>query len=669
MTRRSHRLLPFAFCPLPFALLFLNLFLVRRLLTIEYLDQMGSIEGSFIAIARWARENWSDLSWYPLWYGGIPFANTYPPLLHRTVALVSALLGWTPAHAYHAVTALLYSLGPVTLYGLALRISGSRAYSFAAGLFYSLTSTSALLIPAVHRDAGGIWGTRRLQALVQYGEGPHIMALTLLPLAVLLLDVAYQRRRGAWWLAAALGLAAVSLTNWVGAAALTMAAVAWLLAREEGPWWRNWLTAAALAAPAYLIASPGIPPSAIRGVALNERYVSGAASSGFWKLAALAATLLVTAAALRALRLRVRIRFAVLFLLPTAVTTLAYEWFRVSLVPQSSRYHLEMEMAIALLAAFLAQALFKRADRSLTVAVACLLLVVSAYGVRRCSRILDPRIRPIDIERTIEYTEAKWFDRNMDGGRVFAPGSVGFFLNVFTDTPQFAGGFDQGAVNRLWTQAQYQILSGENAGEKEGEVAVLWLNAFGVDAVAVSGPESRETFKPFRNPRKFDGLLPELRREGDDVVYRVPRRSTSLAHVVRAGDLPSHVPESGLDMDPVRPYVAALEDPSLPAATFTWRNRHSATITAPLQPDHILSVQISYHHGWKASVGGEPRPVYRDNLGQLVVEPRCQGPCTVEILYDGGTEMLVCRVLSWSCLCLGLLWSGWGILHRRGRTA
>jgi hypothetical protein len=256
----------------------------------------------------------------------------------------------------------------------------------------------------------------------------------------------------------------------------------------------------------------------------------------------------------------------------------------------------------------------------------------------------------------------------MSGSRVLAPGSVGFFLNVFTDTPQFAGGFDQGAVNPLWTHVQYQLLSGENAGEKEGEVAVQWLKAFGVDAVAVSGPESREAFKPFRNPRKFDGLLPELWREGDDVVYRVPRRSPALAHVVRAGDLPPRVPESGLDMEAVRPYVAALEDPSLPVAAVTWRDRHSATITAPLQPDHILSVQLSYHHGWKASVGGEPRRVYGDNLGQLVVEPNCEGPCTVEIFYDGGTEMLLCRMLSWSCICLGLLWSGWGILHRRGPT-
>ena len=212
-------------------------------------------------LARWARENWNDLTWFPLWYGGIPYHNTYPPLLHLIVAAVSALLGLTPAHAYHAVTAVFYSLGPVTLYWLALRLCGSRAYSFAAGLFYSLISTSTLLIPGVRHDAGGFWGPRRLQAMVQYGEGPHVAALTLLPLAIVLLSHGFEKRRPVWWLAAALGLAAVALTNWLGAAALAMAVAAWLLARQEGVWWRNWLKAWAWPSPAYAIASPGIPPS------------------------------------------------------------------------------------------------------------------------------------------------------------------------------------------------------------------------------------------------------------------------------------------------------------------------------------------------------------------------------------------------------------------------
>ena len=92
-------------------LLLLNAFLTRRLFVTEYLDQMGSIEGAYIGLSRYWIENWRDLSWFPLWYGGIPFQNTYPPLLHAVVALVAAASRLSPALAYHVVTALSYSLG------------------------------------------------------------------------------------------------------------------------------------------------------------------------------------------------------------------------------------------------------------------------------------------------------------------------------------------------------------------------------------------------------------------------------------------------------------------------------------------------------------------------------------------------------------------------------
>ncbi len=632
MTKRYSRLLPVA-------LFILNLCIVGRLLGIEYLDQMGSIEGTHITLARWALENWNDLSWFPLWYGGIPYHNTYPPLLPLIVAAVSALLGITPAHAYHAVTAVFYSLGPVTLYWLALRLCGSRAYSFAAGVVYSLISTSTFLLPIVRHDAGGIWGPRRLQTMVQYGEGPHAAALTLLPLAVVLLSIAFEKRRPVWWLAAACGLAAVALTNWLGAAALAMAVAAWLLARQDGVWWRNWLKVMGVAVVAYAIASPGIPPSTIRTIAANERYVSAPLSALSWRLTFAIAGLLIWAAALWAFRrfkISEPVRFSLFFLLPVATILLAAEWGRVLLVPQPERYHLEMEMALALAIVFIARGALKGLAPRQHAALAAVLFLLSVYPAVKYFKHARRLIRPIRIERTIEYREAMWFDRNMQGGRVLVPGSISFFLNVFTNTPQIAGGFDQGVVNNpLFAHAHYQILSGENAGQQEGEVAVLWLKSFGVDAVAVSGPRSREFYKPFHNPRKFDGLLPELWRDGDDAIYRLPRRSTSLAHVMRPSDLAPRPPGGGLDVDPLRPYVAALDNPAYPLAEMNWRNRHSAVITSRLEKDQIVSIQITYHPGWRASVGGEPRRVYGDHLGQLVVEPACEGQCTVEIQYEG----------------------------------
>ncbi|HEX8985562.1 MAG TPA: hypothetical protein VF767_09025, partial [Bryobacteraceae bacterium] len=130
-------------------LLVLNLWFVKELLRAEFVAHMFSIEGAYIGLARYAAANWRDLTWFPLWYGGIPYQNTYLPLLHLAVAAVSKLLGLAPGLAYHATTAVLYCLGPVALFLFAKEISKSRTYSFAAALLYSLTSPSLVLIPVV----------------------------------------------------------------------------------------------------------------------------------------------------------------------------------------------------------------------------------------------------------------------------------------------------------------------------------------------------------------------------------------------------------------------------------------------------------------------------------------------------------------------------------------
>ena len=128
-----------------FVLFGINFFVAGDLFHVEWLRHMGSADGAFIGIARFALKNWPDLTWFPLWYGGIPYQNTYPPLFHLTVAAVAALLRISPAQSYHAVCGAVYCLGPVTLFWMAYRLSGHRARSFVAALLYSLIAPS--LIP------------------------------------------------------------------------------------------------------------------------------------------------------------------------------------------------------------------------------------------------------------------------------------------------------------------------------------------------------------------------------------------------------------------------------------------------------------------------------------------------------------------------------------------
>jgi len=121
---------------------------------------------------------------------------------------VSGLVRTSPAHAYHAVTAAMYCLGPVTLFWFAWRFSGERVWSFFAGLFYSVVAPSALLVPEIAGDMGTAFGSRRLHALVRYGEGPHVMAMTLLPVALVAFHWALRKRRPVAVYGAAVALAA-----------------------------------------------------------------------------------------------------------------------------------------------------------------------------------------------------------------------------------------------------------------------------------------------------------------------------------------------------------------------------------------------------------------------------------------------------------------------------
>jgi hypothetical protein len=257
----------------------------------------------------------------------------------------------------------------------------------------------------------------------------------------------------------------------------------------------------------------------------------------------------------------------------------------------------------------------------------------------------------------------------MHGRRVFAPGSVSLWMNVFSDTPQLGGCCDQGVPHWQQRVALFILYTGLNTGAREGEVGRLWMQAYGVHAAGVSGPGSGEWFKAFANPKKFDGILPVLWRDGADVIYEVPQRSASLAHVMREWQIVSTAPKDGVDVEPLRPYVAALNDPQLPLARLDWTGSRSARIMAGLKQGDVLSVQVSYHPGWRALVNGAERRIRCDALGLLVVHPECAGACTVDLLYDGGREMRWARAVQWFAAAAGVLLLSVGRVTRRNTPA
>lgn len=628
---------------------------------------MDSIEGAYIGISRFLITHPGTSGWFPLWYGGIPFQNTYPPLLHILVAFVAWAFRISPALSHHAVTGLLYCLGPVALFVLCCWLSGNWKASFVASLLFSLTSPSALLVRPIRLDLGSAWFPRRLQTLVVYGEGPHIASITLLLFAILAFHLAVDKKTPLRMAAAAVAFAAVVSTNWLGTFALVLAVISYLLARwSEDPRVVRTLAISAVAGIlGYCLILPWFPPSTIRDIQRNAQFVGGNYQMGP-RQAGLALLLILAVVLARwvltKLRVPLALRFGIYFLVLTGGITLPAEWFHIYVVPQPERYHLEMEAAIAIVVAFGASLLLRHKRGEVYVGVAVLLAIFTLIQFRTTRRYARAVIRSIDIHQTVEYQVGNWLQQNLPGSRVFADGSVELWLSAFSDTPQVGGGFGQGIANPEIPVMTYGIpyMAGD------GPDAAMWLRVLGCQAVVVSEQTGRDAYNEnWKDPQKFRGVLPELWRNGGDVIYGVPQRSHSLAHVILPADVIQRAPDNMKDLEAARRLDAALEDASRPTASAHWLGQNDIYISSALTPDQVVFVQATYHPGWHATVNSMPQRITRDGLGFMILEPHCSGPCEIRLTYDGGIEMRLAEFARAAALIFLTLYIAYGLWRRK----
>jgi hypothetical protein len=633
-----------------------NLIIVAPLFGVEYSAYNGSIEGTFIAIARVMAKHPGQWSWWPLWNAGMPFENTYLPLLHWFVAAFSGLTGWSAARSFHMVTAGIYVCSALAVFWMALVLSRRLAASFVAALAYSCFSVSALLVPAIRADAGGALNLRRLQILVYWGEAPHTLTLALLPVAVVCFVHALTTNAVKWKILAGVLAAAVVLSNAFGIVALAVALLCWLLAFRPQPWWRAPSIIAAIGVVSYCWTAPWMSPSMIRAIRMNASTTGGDyryKAASWIALAILGGGYMLLWLILRRARTAAHVQFFALF--GYVFTAIVVTWYarEVAVIPQPSRYQLEMDLLLLLAAVFGGAAIVDRLPKKVRFAVVAAVMISLALQTGHSVRYARGLIRSVEPGSLIECKIAKWMDRNRPGERAFIAGSSSYLYNVFTDNPQFQGGHIQFAVNPFIPGVVYQIQSGRSA-----EVSVLWLKAFGAHAVSVSGPNTPDFYKAFANPRKFDGVLPLLWREGDDAIYEVPSRSPSLAHVIPAAAVVERTPIHGLDVEPVEPYVAALDDPRYPLAAFQWKGMSEAEIRATVDRGQVIAVQVTYDPGWEAYANGKRQPIRGDAIGLMVIEPDCHGPCEISLRYTGGKDRVVTRAMSLAAMLVALAF-GW----------
>ncbi len=628
-------------------LLWVNLYIARDLFSGQT-AYMNSMHGFWIAMAKGGVGDWLRPSWWPYWDCGIPFEAAYAPLVPALTAAWAALLHTPFDVAFSSVTGLAYCLAPVSLFLMAWILTRASGASLFAALFYSLTSPTQLIVPDGEFRWSRLWEARRLFLVAAWDDTPHLMALAVLPLAVLFLTLAIERRRRIYFACAAACVAWMAAASAFGPVIIAMAAAALLAAAPAKEWKRGAFLIAGTGAYAYLMIIAFVPPSVWRAI----RESTAASDEEKWTLGSLTA---MTAAILgfvilrhllRRYRADARVAFFAYFTWMVASVPLADAYLHRRIMPQPVRYKFELELGLALAVAFAGRAIFRRFPIAIRRAAILVLCALAAEQVEAFRKLEKTYLFPRDVTSTVEYRASTWIAKELPGVRVFLPGSIAQWANAFSDTPQFTGGSWSMATNQSQQNANAAILFETGALDSGAHLSLTWLKAYGVGAIAVDGPGSSEYWKPFSDPAKFD-VLPALWSESGVTIRRVTARSTSLAHVVPEWAVVRHPPKTPEDATAAARYVSALEDPLLPLATLEWQGRDRMRIHATLSAGEVVSVQEGYHPGWRASVAGRNREVFKDGLGLMWLRPGCTGDCEIVLDYDGGWGLWILRAISY----------------------
>ncbi|WP_031500694.1 hypothetical protein [Bryobacter aggregatus] len=620
-----------------------NAWVALQWLGLEYTDARHSIEWVYLTLARYIGVHgfatiYGDAEWFPYWYAGVPFENTYQPLLPYLVAISAVLAKISAGRAYHLVTGFFFCLGPLGVYLLARRLTRSIWPSLCAAAAYSLLSPCSWLMPSITADLHGYWSNQRLHVLSFYGEGPHLVSLALLPFALLALDWALEDfgwRRAAL---AALACALVPLSNLIGGFALGWGVLAVMAGRN----WRGVPQALAIGAWAYLLSLRWLQPALLADIRRNAPLAGGHFVMDRWHYLALLGLILLSIGIAYKLRQRPALAIVAAFAFPMLVIPLSWEFGQYFFLPQPHRYHLEMDLALALLLAVVLGMLPYR--NIIGGAGLAGLLVFGAIEGRQ----LDPSIRPLRLEETWEHRITNWMANQDPEARVYFGGSPRYFAGVEYDQPQFGGGFANGPRLPLHLLADYGIV----VYKGDGKLTSAWLKAYGVDYVAVGDEQSANAYRIWYDPHQFDALLPVLWQEGSDRIFKLNRWNESLAHAIPGAALVVHPPTSYLDTAELFRYVNALEGPQSKGGDLRWLTPSRARIEASPGPEDAISIQIAYDPRWHASTNGQTLDLYEDGLGQMWLQTTKPGATQIDLEFRQSKFILLLCATAW------MLWLG-----------
>jgi hypothetical protein len=634
------------------AIFLLTSILIWPLFKLVYLNNWLSIESTFIADGRMLSENLPHRQWQPLWYCGTRADYVYPPALRYGVAVLAKTLHIVPAHAYHVYIALFYAIGMVGIYVLVRVGSASRGFAWIAAMATAVLAPTFRLLPQVH-DGNSDHAPQRLHVLINWGEGPHISALAILPFAFAAAILAVRRKNPAWVAVAAVAAAAVVSTNFYGLTALIILfpILAWACFVVE-PNRRVLAYCAGIAALAYGLTAWWLVPSYLKVTSENLKLV--AEPGNLWSVVIIIVVLLAFLVITFKIAPIVKSSYTIfvwsgfLFL---SLYVLGRIYFHFQVAGDSTRLIPELDLFFIIAVTELLRWLWNLPVRrphpmALRAAVALLVVVAFWSGIRYVKHSHRVFHEDHAWQERIEYRTQEWMGQNAAGKRALVTGSIRFWYDVWTNLPQMDGGSQQGLLNPNIVTAQYRILHGDDM-----ELTRLWLNALAVDIAIIPENASEEIYHDVSEQAAgmWRKEFPVLRDDGEgNIYYRIDRRIPGIVRIVETARMKnlSTVPNEA-EHDSLRAYVAAIN--AAPAVgdrlRFERPNTDQMNLQASLASGESILVQETFDSGWHAYVNEKPIFIEKDALGFMLLHPE-PGAQLVVLRFEPTPEIRIGLILT-----------------------
>ncbi len=162
----------------------------------------------------------------------------------------------------------------------------------------------------------------------------------------------------------------------------------------------------------------------------------------------------------------------------------------------------------------------------------------------------------------------------------------------------------------------------------------MWAKAFNLGYIVVNYPDSKNAYKDFIYPSKFEGKLEERYNQDGDRIYKVPLKNPELAQLVdKEKFLNLKVPFNGIDKDNIKAYSDLVNDNATPITSFNRVNNDQMIIKANLENNKILSIQETYDAGWRVYINNKKIKTKKDVIGNMYIDPELSGEYEIKFVH------------------------------------